>query len=423
MIIPARAPVRPRVILPEGDGTILLEDVVSDFAGGGEEVLVIAGGIGWGKSVALAHLAAVADVGRTVTFLDEPSMAELRAALNLGKAVIAVRLLWKEPPNFSLRQYTLAPWTNDDLIEYLLATHSRECGSVMKRIAIAADRRMHKGRPGLCTAVIKRMAEDERLLTVAAALRREVNTSFAAAESLQAARQFSIAMLSRDRTGADESFNRLKSAGPDNRAIRLLRHEPVRLLLAADGLAAALEAPGECPCLKRNLPRQLVEVTGPLLSEAAIERLQSVSRRRDRSRHAMAASLIHATGQGWIPDRNAACDLTGAYLAGSNWARLRAKGLILNKCDMSGSILSEATLENLTASGANFAQAVLRDAWLIKLTATASEFQRADLSSIKSEFARLGGSDFTDANLRGACLHGAKLAQQPWTARVSTGQI
>ena len=259
---------------------------------------------------------------------------EVLKAVGAGKAVIAVGLMWKEPPNFAIRKYTLAPWTNDDLIEYLLARHRRECGSVMRRIAAAPDRTMHKGRPGLCAAVIERMAEDERLLTVAAALRREVNASFAAAESLQAARQFSMAMLSRDRTGADESFNRLKSAGPDNRAIRLLRHEPVRLLLAADGLATALEPPGECPCLKRNLPRQLVEVTGPLLSEAAIERLQSVSRRRDRSRHAMAASLIHATGQGWIPDRNAACDLTGAYLAGSNWAGLRAKGLILNKCDI-----------------------------------------------------------------------------------------
>jgi uncharacterized protein YjbI with pentapeptide repeats len=410
MIIPARAPVRPRVISPEGGGSILLEEVVADFQDGTEEALVVFGGIGWGKSMALAHLADRLGDRCGITFLDEPLKDTAIRAISRGKTVITTGSEWQAPTNYSFCRFTLAPWSNDDLIEYLLSEHRPECGSVMKRITSAADRTMHKGQPGLCALVLERMAEDESLVTVAAALRREINGSVTESESLQAARQFSIAMQLFDRAGANESYNRLKLAAPDDRAVRLLRHDAVRLLLAADGLAAALETPGDCPWLKRILPRRLVEITGPLLSEAAIVRLQVFSHRRDRSRHAMAASLISATGQGWVPERYSGCDLTGAYLAGSNWTGLHAKEIVLNNCDMGGSNLTDAMLEKLTAIGANFTQAVIRDAWLIGLNACGSQFQGADLSSIKAEYARLGGSNFTDACLRGACLHGATLA-------------
>ncbi len=403
MIVPARAPVRPRVISPDGSGSILLEDVVSDFEGGGEEVLVVAGGIGWGKSVALAHLAATADAGRKITFLDEPSMAELRAALNLGKAIIAVRLLWKEPPDFSIRQYTLAPWTNDDLIEYLLATHPRECGSVMRRIVSAADRTMHHGRPELCVAVIERMAEDESLATVADALRREIVESLGKAARLQAAQKFCLAALASDRAGASDSFNDLVAGSENASGIRLLRHDPAQLLLAADGLAAALESPRRCRWLKGRLPRRLIELAGPLLSDVAITHLHRELSRRNRSRHAMAASLIHVSRHNWIPDVNA-CDLTGAYLAGTNWAGLRTKGLVLSKCDLSGSNLAGVEFENATATGANFARSILHDASLIKIRAFEAVFSGADLSAIKANLANLDGADFSDADLRSAAL-------------------
>jgi uncharacterized protein YjbI with pentapeptide repeats len=408
MIIPARAPVRPRVISPDGDGTILLEDVVSDFQKSTEDVLVIAGGIGWGKSVALGHLAASADGGSRITILDEPSVAEVCTALNVGKAVIAVDLLWKEPPDFFCRKCKLAPWTNDDLIEYLLARHPQECGSVMTRIASAVDRTLHHGRPELCVTVAERMAKDENLHTVAAALRREIVDSLGKSDRLEAAQQFSVAAVVNDRLSASKSFKGLLASGRDDRGIRLLRHDPVLLLLAADGLAAALESKRRCRWLKSRLPRQLIELTGPLLSDAAIDHLHSALRRWDRTRHAMAASLIHASRHRWIPDISG-CDLTGAYLAGINWSGLRLRKTVLNKCELSGSNLTGVVLENVSAWHASFSRVVLQDGRLIGFNASGSEFREADLSEIKSESAELGGADFTDANLRGACLRGARL--------------
>jgi uncharacterized protein YjbI with pentapeptide repeats len=407
MIIPARAPVRPRVILPDGDGTILLEDVVSDFLEGRDEVLVIAGGIGWGKSVALAHLAASADAGHRITFLDEPSATEVRAALNVGKAVIAVRLLCDELPNITCRKYTLAPWCNDDLIEYLLAIHPRECGSVMRRIASAADCAMHRGRPEVCVAVVEQLAEDESLLTVIAALRRAIVASLGHTDRLKAAQQFCMASLAYDRAGAIASFKDLL-AGDRDRKIGLLRHEPVQLLLAADGLATALESSRKCPWLKCSLPRPLIDLAAPLLSDAAIDHLHRELRRRNRSGQAMAASLIHASRHCWIPDVNA-CDLTGAYLAGTNWSGLRLRKTVLNNCDLSGSNLAGAVLENVSAVGAKFARCVLRDASLTRIKASGADFNGTDLSAVKANLANLDGADFSGAELRGALLLNATL--------------
>jgi ABC-type polysaccharide/polyol phosphate transport system ATPase subunit len=50
MISPQRAPVRPRVILPETNDTIPLEDLVREFQGRLGEALAIIGGAGSGKT-------------------------------------------------------------------------------------------------------------------------------------------------------------------------------------------------------------------------------------------------------------------------------------------------------------------------------------------------------------------------------------
>ena len=214
-------------------------------------------------------------------------------------------------------------------------------------------------------------------------------------------------MLARDGDAASEPFKRLRAGTSHDRAFRLLRHAAVQFLLAADGLAAALESPRRCPWLKFWLPRRLIEMTGPLLSPTAVGHLQRELGRRDKSRHAMSASLLHATGTDWIPDGKVACDLTGAYLAGSHWAGLRLKELAAGKCDLSGSDLTGSVFENLAAFRANFSRATLRDALLINLCAPEAVFHGADLSSIKAENAILESADFTEANVSGACLDGA----------------
>ena len=134
------------MILPETNDTIPLEDLLREFQGRLGEALAIVGGVGSGKTTALAHLAAVLAENLKISFLDEPSLAELYHALSLGAVVFTLREPEDFPPVSVIR---LAPWTDDDLVEYLLARHPQLCASVMRRLQAAADRDLPAGLPEL----------------------------------------------------------------------------------------------------------------------------------------------------------------------------------------------------------------------------------------------------------------------------------
>ena len=206
MIIPARAAVRPRVVLPETGDTIPLDDLLSDFRGRPGEGLAIVGGIGAGKSVALAHAAACPGEDRNIAFLDEPTLAEIFAALSTGAAVIALR---RDSGQLPLPMLFSCAWTNDDLVEYLLARHPQRCGSVMQRLAGRPIDVMH-GRPETCRAVLDRMAEDENLLRWAALSAAMVQDALATAKMLTVAREFALASLARDVEAANEALKKLR---------------------------------------------------------------------------------------------------------------------------------------------------------------------------------------------------------------------
>ena len=350
MIQPALAPVRPRVILPETNDTIPLDELLVEFHGRLCEGLAIVGGFGAGKSVALAHAAASLPEGLYVSFLDEPSVAELKATLLTCSAIAA---FCDPPAGLSLPLYRLAPWTNDELLEYLLTRHPRHCGSVLRRITTASDRDLHEGLPELCRAVLDRMAEDEGLLTVGEALRREVSELFATPENLRTAESYALAIIAGDPPIALEMTKQLSTTTAGDGAFRLLRHAPVQLLLAAEALAAMLDSHEPCGWLRRHLPRRLLELTAALLTPAAIEDLHGRVQRCDDSQP-MVASLLHASGQGWTPLTDHEYVLADAYLAGSSWQGLHLKKLVLRNCDLSESNFSAVVLEECAARGAIF---------------------------------------------------------------------
>src|SRR5262245_48123623 len=126
MILPQRAVVRPRIHSPLAGGSVLLEEEIAQLLQRGEpRVVALCGGSGAGKTTALRHLAAVLPAGAPVRLIDDgsPSQVPLGLALALmsqGVIVCAVagdRCEWL-PVSDTFR---LAPWTGDDLIEYLLA--------------------------------------------------------------------------------------------------------------------------------------------------------------------------------------------------------------------------------------------------------------------------------------------------------------
>lgn len=90
-------------------------------------IIQIKGGAGAGKSTALAHLAAVLPLADTLAFLDGES-PEIAVCRKLRKETV-ILALGDEDMDEVDASFTLAPWTEDDLLEYLLAAHPRECGA------------------------------------------------------------------------------------------------------------------------------------------------------------------------------------------------------------------------------------------------------------------------------------------------------
>src|ERR1044071_5084864 len=129
MIASQIAPVRPRVSLPTG-GDLPLDDEVRRFVDSGAAgVIAIYGPPGSGKTTALAHLAATIPAGVTLVDADQARLMHVadRAVLFVYAAEAPLHIR-------HLATYRLSPWSEDELIEYLLARHHEKCASVMKRI-------------------------------------------------------------------------------------------------------------------------------------------------------------------------------------------------------------------------------------------------------------------------------------------------
>ena len=163
----------------------------------------------------------------------------------------------------------------------------------------------------------------------------------------------------------------------DRALVRLLRHPPVQILMAAGWLAEYLIRVGTRDVLAGQLPRALVHETGRLIarSEVAIQTLRLRLASVDRSCDPMAASLLHAAGVNWHPARHVRPDLRGAYLAAIRWTGVDLKSVNLTKADLEQALLCSANLEKARASKVRLSGADLSDANLKACIATGGRFE------------------------------------------------
>jgi uncharacterized protein YjbI with pentapeptide repeats/energy-coupling factor transporter ATP-binding protein EcfA2 len=419
MIQADRAPVKPRVISPETGDAIPLEDIFLDCACGPKRIIEIVGGHGSGKTTALAHLAAVAPADLKVVFLDDVSSASVYAA-----CCAAVVFTARESLCFQdALSYRLAPWDNDDLLEYLLTMHPQQCGSVLARLKVTPDRNLPDGVPELWRIVLDRMALDESVTCVTDALRQELQRGLPDANQRTGAEQNCLAQMLGLFDQAKKSYFGLSGKQIEGSVLRLLRHDAVRLMLATDRLVWMLESEHGDRTLEYWMPRELVEAAAAVASPKAIENLSRWVAEAQTTCHPMAASILHAAVKGWIPDRKGwfpglPC-LSGAYLNGARWKAVNLKKANLVETDLTASDLTEANLDDANAFGANLSQAVLHGASLVKIQARGANFTRAVLTSVNAYFA-----EFQDAIFWGANLTGARLARTDFhSANLTDAQL
>jgi uncharacterized protein YjbI with pentapeptide repeats len=403
MIQADRAPVKPRVISPETGDAIPLDEIFLDVDCKPKRIIEIVGGVGAGKTTALAHLAAVVPVDLKVVFVDDGSFSSVYTACCTPDA--AVVFTARESLRFQESlTYRLAPWGNDDLLEYLLAMHPQQCGSVLARLKTAADRDLPDGVPELWRIVLDRMALDESLASVTEALRQELQRGLPEASQRTGAEMNCLAqVLGLFDQGATCHIG-LSGKQIEASVLRLVRHDTVRLILATDRLAWLLESEHGDRTLKHRLPRELVEAVAARVSLKAIENLSGWISSPETACHPMAASILHAAIKLWIPGRDPLPCLSGAYLNGAKWRGVNLKKASLEQTDLSASDLTEAILDEVVASKADFSHAVLHGASLLKIQARGADFSRAVLTSINADSANFGDAVFASADLTGARL-------------------
>jgi uncharacterized protein YjbI with pentapeptide repeats len=393
MLTPRRAPVRPRVFTPEsGEALPLEEEILPLLRPRARGAIEIVGPPGSGKTTALRHLDAVLPQEPPILLLDEPTYPDVDREEGYNQLVIYTAAA----PHLRVRRarYRLAPWTDDELIEYLLATHRERCASVLTRVR-NTECGLFRGIPELWKIVLEELAADPVLPDGRAALHGYLERHMPDTDVVERARSACLTVLAAGLEEEPRPIERLREAGFVKELVRVLRHPEVQFLLAAERVTADLRGDADCDYLARRLPRELIQAAASHFAGdgRSLERLHGLLAGPTWS-HAMAASLLHAADPDWVPDADCLPLLAGAYLRNATWA-----GAQLGRARLWEADLSQADLCGACLDGANLSRAVLR---------------HARLSSAALNALRSSGADLTGANLnavcgRRACFDGAIL--------------
>jgi uncharacterized protein YjbI with pentapeptide repeats len=407
VIAPRRAPVRPRVFLTQTGDSLPLDEVLPDlFAGPGQGRVRLTGPAGSGKTTALEHLAHVL-AGHGILLIDEPRPDDLMGLPPVSWVVFTSPLA--EDGCRATHTYPLAPWREDEWIEYLLAAHKDRCASVMARLGADGGMAPLQGNPELCRPVLDRLAADEALPSPRAALDRHLEERFPSPQARSVAERAGFDLLV-DGSETEVVHARLGEAG-DAAWVGLVRHRPVQLLLAAGYLLRELRETATCRCLGRRLPRDLVREAGlgaarqPALLDTLRAGLDGAPEGQ-----AMAASILQASGVQWSPKAGSRPRLAGAYLGGANWPGVALPGVDLTDADLSQADLRQANLDGAQAANVNLRHADLSGASLSRFVATGADLARANLSGGKVRGGSLDGADLEGCDLQGADLRAASFA-------------
>lgn len=407
MIEPRRALVRPRITSDGGD-SLLLEDEITDRLAAGEFGLVaLTGAAHSGKLTALEHLAAVfADdprvviVERLADFSYEERARRSRSAPGLLVVYLAAESALL---NNICRPLRLAPWGEDEWIEYLLAAHREQCASVVARLRSDRARSILGGCTLLHRLVLDALAADESLPDAMAALRSETLRRLDSALPAVSRRMFDQLTDLR----YDAQLPPIQVESRELSALLDVLH--VRCLLAVEYILDRLRRAITIKVLRRPLPRALVEAVAARLRDEPVllNRVRTAAGQSQSLAQPMGASLIHAAGDAWRPADNSRLNLKRAHLSDVRWSGIRLENLYVEHADLSGADFSEAQLSGVVAEQTIFRNAELHGAKLVDFYARTADFSGANLSDVRGITCVFARSSLMNADLQGASLRDA----------------
>ena len=455
---PLLAPVRPRVVRPGSVLPRLLEEEVAELLQAGKPVeLVLWGHSGIGKSTALAHLAAVFPEDAGLQLCDGDTVRRE------GSGIVSINTMRRQPGR--LLAFQLQAWTEDDVIDYLLARHPDAVARVVPTWRSGPPHDLLDW-PGLCRAVLDQLVENA---------------------TVKSPRSGVVAVLAdrieeRDYMPAVEFAKYMEVKGPKHNATErafptaledlrsVLGSATARGVLIADYLLQFITLQfrrseffvrwseelryAVTDAMHHNVPGrdEIVDLAAqPRVRQKAL--LYSALTLLDagfRPARAFRGNMKRA----WIPkidihDHRVRADLSGANLDGANldgtlfersrmdlasirgahaeaaaFSRLAARGLqaarleapgsvwqsaMLHQARFHGAILDRASFYDTALLEADFTFAKLRGATLDHANLRRTQFDHADLTDASLKGALARNVDWRQAQLIGAQLQGAKL--------------
>jgi uncharacterized protein YjbI with pentapeptide repeats len=397
----------------------LLEEEVAELLATGEPANVfLTGRVGVGKSTALAHLAAV--------FANEDALLlkDNETTWRAGAGRVTVSTTCSTGLRFELQ-----PWTDDDVVDYLLAAHRAQTGRVLQAWRSGAAHDLLDW-PGACRMVLDELAVDDTLASprdgVIAVLGESLANRYSEALDWAIHSGWPTQLQSIQTPHLPEALADLR---------HLLSSATVRGILQAEWvLNTAIQQPHYRAGSITWHTQLRHAITHALRGNAGLcEHLLFVSH-ATRLRH---KPLVHSSlalrDPGYRPLRELHGDLRNAWLPEIVLrdehirARLQHANLVgadlrrahFERCDLSGANLSrakttEAIFEHLQApllhataldaADSSWQKASLPHANFHQAELTRADFRGANLSNSNFSFACLRAADLTLANLSKASL-------------------
>lgn len=409
--------VKPRAIRPESGEVLPLVDLVASYLDTHVRTIRLKGD---GKSTALADLSARSGDRHRLNLVDDASSLD-----GVDRHDLTV-FHSRHPLNADV-ELTLAPWTLDDIIEYVIAKAPDRCQSVMARLTAAKDFWFAGQSPTIISMLLDLMIDHDELNGFEDAIRyRLANLDL----TDQIARTQVIDICQRcafDSEGiASSLLGELRQVSLTRADLKFLSHYSVGYLLAVDAIALHL-AQGSLPeSYMCPWPVEVLDLVGQKLVEvpcsATIQFLDDLAHQDATALAGNAAGVLFRFNRKWRPrdPTTGTFCFDNAQLEGVNWSgvilrssNLRAAQLShadfctalltdsnARDSDFSESLFFGANMDRFKAKNANLFGAVLEH-----VSAQSANFAFADLRNASLERGNFCGSLFNGADLRGANLN------------------
>jgi len=386
-----------------------LDDLAADLLERRDcRLIEIAGGPGSGKTTALAHLAATLPPLPQVVFLDDADPSRLM--VEAKERTVFYAGTKTEHAGAVLH---LAPWSDDDLIELLLAVAPQRCGDVMRRIQAAPDKDELQGNPALWRLALDELLGDANLDTLRAAVSQALTKLLPIANQRRLAADFSLAVLL---SNHNESLRLYRQLCPDKgkrERMQPLLQPYVQRLLGGQRTATLIRSGGSCPWLSRELPQPLIDELALWVRADAVlaDKIRAMLANPRTAEYVQAATIYFASDPKWRPTDGQRVNLEFGSFPRAQWARLRLANEPPNASNLSRANLTAANLSHAVLDGTLLRRTVLTGSYLDKASLVGVVAYESDLSGANLVAADAERIDLTGADLRGAKLDGASLIE------------